>query len=221
MASIEEMEPQVPSPSFSSSSSSVESSSTSSKQVDSGYKITAMYHFFTIEDPNALKVYLKEVCNQHRITGALILATEGINGTIAGLNNDIDIFLSTIFQNDLFRPYTDVFEIKYSYSSSNPFYRMRLKISSEIISMGVPNTDTMRRGTYVDSVEWNKLLLDPDVVVIDTRNSYEVNIGTFCNATNPNTVSFGDFPKYVDDNLDCAKHMKVAMFCTGKLWYAT
>lgn len=177
------------------------------------FKIAALYKFCTIENPIELKNELELLALANNITGGLIIASEGINGTIAGIEESLNTFLNRFLNDNKF----DNLEIKYSYNQIEPFVRMRISVKKEIVTMGIPslNIEENDRGVYVNSEEWNKLLLNKDTLVIDTRNDYEVDIGTFQNAINPSTKSFKDFPQYVEDNLIEKKDKPIAMFCTG------
>jgi UPF0176 protein len=147
-----------------------------------------------------------------QVRGTLLLADEGINGTIAGARKGIDAVLDWLRSD----PRLADIDHKESYTDSLPFNRAKVKLKKEIVTLGVPGIDPKRVvGTYVDPSEWNSLISDPDVILVDTRNDYEFKVGTFKNAINPNTESFRDFPGYVRDNLDPEKHKKIAMFCTG------
>ena len=144
--------------------------------------------------------------------GTLLLAAEGINGTIAGSRKSIDAVVGWLSQDERFKG----LETKESSVDENPFYRTKVKLKKEIVTMGVEGIDPKHIvGTYVKPKDWNALISDPDVLLVDTRNDYEVNIGTFKNAVNPQTETFREFPEYVDKHLDREKHKKVAMFCTG------
>ena len=148
----------------------------------------------------------------HQVFGTLLLAQEGINGTIAGHRKGIDVLLAW-FEKDA---RLSNMVIKESFEVSNPFYRTKVKLKKEIVTMGVEGIDPKQVvGTYVKPADWNDLISDPDVVLVDTRNDYEVEIGTFENAIDPKTTSFRDFPSWAKKNLDRDKHKKVAMFCTG------
>ena len=142
----------------------------------------------------------------------MLLASEGINGTVAGSRQAIDTLL-TWFKKDA--RLADVV-YKESINDVQPFNRTKVKLKKEIVTMGVEGIDPLHVvGTYVKPADWNALISDPDVLLVDTRNDYEVDIGTFKHAVNPKTETFRDFPQYVAENLDPAKHKKVAMFCTG------
>jgi UPF0176 protein len=148
----------------------------------------------------------------NQVYGTLLLAHEGINGTIAGSRHGIDKVLAWL-END---PRLNPLDYKESLSDSQPFKRCKVKLKKEIVTMGIEDIDpTKSVGTYVEPGDWDALLADPDVVLVDTRNDYEYQVGTFKNAINPNTESFREFPEYVKENLDPSKHKKIAMFCTG------
>jgi len=174
--------------------------------------ITALYKFVTLDDYEKLKDPLQDFCRSHEIKGTLLLAQEGINGTVAGAGLAIDALLA-YFKKDA--RLADV-EYKQSFAEENPFYRMKVKLKREIVTLGVAGIDPNKEvGQYVKPEDWNALISDPDVILVDTRNDYEVDIGTFKGAVDPKTTNFREFPEYVHDNLDPKKHKKVAMFCTG------
>lgn len=174
--------------------------------------VAALYHFVTLEDYEALREPLLDICRANTIFGTLLLAHEGINGTIAGDRKGIDAVLAYLRRD----PRLAKLDWKESYHDDAPFLRMKVKLKKEIVTMGVPGIDPNQCvGTYATPEEWNALVDDPDVVVIDTRNGYEVDIGTFKGAVDPGTISFREFPQWVRANLDPEKHRKVAMFCTG------
>ena len=174
--------------------------------------VCALYKFVTLNNFQQLQQPLRRVMEAHHIRGTLLLAEEGINGTVAGRREEIDALLTWLNKDDRLNP----IEVKESLSEEIPFKRTKLKLKKEIVTMGVTGIDPNHAvGTYVDAKEWNALISDPDVVVIDTRNDYEVQVGTFHNAINPHTDTFREFPSYVDEQLDPTKHKKVAMFCTG------
>ncbi|HWU67049.1 MAG TPA: rhodanese-related sulfurtransferase, partial [Methylophilus sp.] len=178
----------------------------------SQYLTAALYKFVTLDDYKDLQQPILEACQKHQIKGTLLLAHEGINGTIAGQPEDIRAVLDYLRQD----PRLADLEHKESWADSHPFYRMKVKLKKEIVTMGVPEVDpNLVVGTYVKPEDWNAIISDPDVIVLDTRNDYEVHIGTFKGAVDPKTTTFREFPKYVADNLDKTKHKKVAMFCTG------
>ena len=174
--------------------------------------VSALYHFVRLENFEALREPLLEVMKSNDVKGTLLLANEGINGTIAGSRQGIDAVLGWIRQDQRLAKV----DTKESYTDKMPFYRSKVKLKKEIVAMGVHGIDPNQVvGTYVKPEDWNALISDPEVILVDTRNDYEYNIGTFKNAINPNTETFREFPEYVKQNLDPAKHKKVAMFCTG------
>ncbi|MFT5426034.1 MAG: UPF0176 protein [Gammaproteobacteria bacterium] len=174
--------------------------------------VVAMYKFVHLPDFKELRDKFIHVCDEQLLKGTLLLAEEGINGTVAGRREGIDTFLSYLRQDPRF---SDL-KPKKSYVTDIPFYRMKVRLKKEIVTMGVPGTDPSQlTGTRVDYKEWNKLISDPEVLVVDTRNEYEHKIGTFKNAISPQTKTFREFPEFVDKELDTIKHKKVAMFCTG------
>ncbi|WP_049723776.1 oxygen-dependent tRNA uridine(34) hydroxylase TrhO [Gilvimarinus polysaccharolyticus] len=176
------------------------------------YVVAALYKFVELPDYEALSVPLKAECDRLGIKGTLLLAAEGINGTVSGSREGIDALLNYLTRDDRF---ADI-EHKESLYDDQPFYRMKVKLKKEIVTMGVEGIDPKQIvGTYVKPQDWNALISDPDVLVVDTRNHYEYAIGSFERAVDPATETFREFPAYVKDNLDPAQHKKVAMFCTG------
>lgn len=176
------------------------------------YIVAALYKFATLSNLDQMQADLQKLCDNHEICGTLLIAHEGINGTIAGSREGIDVVLHAI------RRYPGLQDLEYKESAATeePFYRMKVKIKKEIVTMGQPDIDPNHIvGTYLSPEEWNKVISDPETVLIDTRNDYEIKIGTFKNAINPHTETFREFPDYVQKNFDPAKHKKVAMFCTG------
>ena len=174
--------------------------------------VAALYRFTPLDDYATLKEPIESTMARLGVKGSLLLAKEGINGTIAAHREGIDGILAYLRQDDRLSE----LDVKESYCDEMPFKRARVRLKKEIVTMGVdginPNDSV---GTYVDPKDWNKLISDPEVTVIDTRNDYEVAIGTFEGAMNPETESFRQFPAFVDNELDPQKHRKVAMFCTG------
>ena len=174
--------------------------------------VCALYKFVTLEDFQSLRQPLHDVMDSHEVRGTLLLANEGINGTIAGAREGVDAVLTWLRTDPRL---TDV-DCKESFTDTPPFNRTKVKLKKEIVTLGVEGIDPKRVvGTYVDPTDWNALISDPEVILVDTRNNYEFQVGTFKNALNPNTESFREFPQYVKENLDPKKHKKVAMFCTG------
>ena len=182
------------------------------RQMQGMITIAALYHFIRFPDPAALRGPLQDLADARGVRGSLLLATEGINGTIAGDRAGIDAMLAHIRA----LPGCADLEHKESWSEAMPFGRMKVKLKREIVTMGQPDIDPRARvGHYLTPQEWNDLLAQPDVAVIDTRNDYEVEIGTFRGAIDPGTRSFREFPQWWEDNKDRFHNKRVAMFCTG------
>ncbi|MFK7763839.1 MAG: rhodanese-related sulfurtransferase [Roseobacter sp.] len=176
------------------------------------YVIAALYHFSRFEDPAALKPRLLALCEEQEVMGTLLLAPEGINGTVAGPRAGIDHLLSHIRA----LPGCDDLEWKEALSARRPFGKMKVRIKREIVTMGQPDVDPRARvGHYIAPEDWNDLITRDDVAVIDTRNDYEVAIGTFDGAIDPKTESFGAFPAWWEENKHRFHNKKIAMFCTG------
>ena len=176
------------------------------------YIIAALYHFTRFDDIVAVQGPLFDLCKVYGINGTLLLAPEGINGTIAGDRAGIDATISHI--QSLIG--CAALEWKESTSTTPPFHRMKVRLKREIVTMGQPDVDPATSvGNYVEPVDWNALIRSPDVAVIDTRNDYEVAIGTFDGAITPQTKSFGEFPAWWEDNKARFQNKKIAMFCTG------
>lgn len=178
----------------------------------SKYTVAALYHFTSFGDHKTLQAPLQAVCDKHGVKGSLLLAHEGINGTIAGTRSGIDAVLAAIRA----LPGCATFEHKESTAHQMPFLRMKVKLKKEIVTLGQPSVDpTAHVGNYVAPEEWNDLITQNDVVLIDTRNDYEVEIGTFKGAIDPKTKSFGEFPDWWEKNKGRFHNKRVAMFCTG------
>ncbi|MBN4064991.1 rhodanese-related sulfurtransferase [Dehalococcoides mccartyi] len=177
------------------------------------YTVAALYHFAKVEDPAGKKAPLLELCHEQGIFGTLILAEEGINGTISGLAPAVQTVLDHLQS----WPGIHDIEVKYSYSENLNFNRMKVKIKEEIVTMGVPHIDPVANaGTYVDPADWNELISREDVLVIDTRNSFEFGVGRFAGAIDPVTKEFNEFPEWADHLASGpAKPKAVAMYCTG------
>jgi UPF0176 protein len=176
------------------------------------HRVAALYRFCRLDDFESLRAPLAAFCRARGIRGTLLLAAEGINGTIAGSDAavaDLVGYLESI-------PELNGLEIKYSDAASMPFHRMKVRLKREIVTMGVEGIDPTRSvGTYVAPAEWNALISDPQTVVIDTRNAYEVSLGSFRGAVDPETATFRDFPTWLEENRVALEGRKVAMFCTG------
>ncbi|WP_116132986.1 rhodanese-related sulfurtransferase [Tropicimonas sp. IMCC34043] len=174
--------------------------------------VAALYHFTRFPDPAALKAPLAALCCQQGVTGTLLLAPEGINGTIAGTRAGIDAALAHIRS----LPGCAGIDWKESTAEAMPFGRMKVRLKREIVTMGEPQVDpTAAVGRYVEPADWNALIAAPDVAVIDTRNAYEVAIGTFEGAVDPGIDSFRDFPGWWQANRERFHNKRIAMFCTG------
>lgn len=174
--------------------------------------VAALYKFVSLKDFKEIQPPLLEKCQAAGVKGTLLLALEGLNGTIAGSRKSIDAVLAYLRSDDRLAD----LDWKESYCEENPFYRMKVRLKKEIVTLGVPTVDPNRVvGTYVNPQDWNNIISDPDTIVVDTRNDYECEIGTFKGAHDPQTETFREFPDYIKKNLDPKKHKKVAMFCTG------
>ena len=174
--------------------------------------VTALYKFTPLKDLESLKSHIYRACVDHKIKGTILLAKEGVNGTIAGPDDGIQAILQVLHDSV---GLTEE-EHKESYAEDYPFYRMKVRLKKEIVTIGRDDVDPNEVvGTYVDPQDWNDIISDPDTIVIDTRNDYEVGIGTFKGAIDPKTESFREFPDYVEKNFSPNTHKKVAMFCTG------
>ncbi len=176
------------------------------------FTIAALYHFARLSDPVAVQGPLLALCRAQKVKGSLLLAGEGINGTIAGSRAGIDAVLAHI--RDL--PGCADLDWKESVSDAPPFGRLKVRLKREIVTMGQPDINPLARvGRYVDAADWNALIAAPDVAVIDTRNDYEVAIGTFSGAVDPDTHAFGEFPAWWQSNKHRFEGKRIAMFCTG------
>ena len=174
--------------------------------------VAALYRFVRLDDYESMREPLLNFCTERGVKGTLLLAHEGVNGTISGSKTAIVEVLGYLRSDERL---TDL-DCKWSYHEERPFLRMKVKLKREIVTMGLEDIDPNQSvGRYASPSEWNELIDDPECLVIDTRNDYEVEIGSFRGAINPATKSFRDFPAWVDENLDPQKHKKVAMFCTG------
>ncbi|KXS38741.1 MAG: UPF0176 protein [Halomonadaceae bacterium T82-2] len=174
--------------------------------------VAAMYKFVTLTDYQELREPLLAVMQANDVKGTLLLAEEGINGTVSAPREGIDALLDWLKAD----PRLAGLDHKESYCETHPFYRTKVKLKREIVTLGVPGVDPNRQvGTYVDPERWNDVISDPEVLVIDTRNDYEVEIGSFEGAVDPRTKSFREFPEYIKAHYDPSRHKKVAMFCTG------
>ena len=176
--------------------------------------VAALYKFVEIDDLLLLQSNLYEICKKNNIMGTILIANEGINGTISGKNNEINQTISLLKSDKRFAN----IEIKYSSTNKQPFHRMKVRLKKEIVTIGLPEINPNKKvGTYVKPEDWNDLISDPNVIVIDTRNKYETKIGSFQNALDPETSSFREFPDWVKKFKSSKENAnkKIAMFCTG------
>ncbi|WP_085047192.1 rhodanese-related sulfurtransferase, partial [Brevirhabdus pacifica] len=174
--------------------------------------VAALYHFARFSDPDALRAPIRALCEGHGLRGTLLLAPEGVNGTVAGSRGGIAALIAHLRA----LPGCAGLEWKESHAEEMPFLRLRVRLKREIVTMGQPDVDpTAAVGRYVAPADWNELIGQEDVVVIDTRNDYEVGIGTFEGAVDPGTRSFGEFPAWWRANRERFHNKRVAMFCTG------
>ncbi|HTC98465.1 MAG TPA: rhodanese-related sulfurtransferase [Bradyrhizobium sp.] len=179
-------------------------------------KVAALYQFAALPDFRELRQPLRAFCVGLGLKGSILLAAEGINGTVAGSDEGIDAMVAELQQGALFGGRLNHLELKFSRADVMPFGRMKVRLKKEIVTLGDPKADPTRQvGVYVDPADWNALIAAPDTLVIDTRNAFEVAIGTFEGALDPKIASFGQFRNFAAQQLDPAKHKRIAMFCTG------
>jgi len=179
------------------------------------YKVVAFYQFAGLPDFRALREPLRALCAALELKGSVLLAPEGINGTLAGSDEGIAGLVEALQHGDLFTGRLDRLELKYSTAATMPFQRLKVRLKKEIVTLGASVDPTQRVGTYVDATDWNELIADPETLVLDTRNAFEVAMGTFEGAVDPALKSFGEFRDFAALKLDPAKHRRIAMFCTG------
>jgi UPF0176 protein len=180
------------------------------------YEVAAFYQFAALSDFRELREPLRVVCADLGLKGSVLLAHEGINGTLAGSPDAIAALVEELRCGALFGGRLDNLELKFSAAAAMPFQRLKIRLKKEIVTLGDAATDPTRQvGIYVDPADWNDLIAAPDTLVIDTRNAFEVAMGTFAGALDPGIKSFGQFKDFASRHLDPAKHRRVAMFCTG------
>jgi UPF0176 protein len=180
------------------------------------YEVAAFYQFAALPDFRELREPLRAICAHLELKGSVLLAPEGINGTLAGCAEEITALIGKLRGGDLFGGRLDHLELKFSQASVMPFQRLKIRLKKEIVTLGAAEADPARRvGIYVDPADWNDLIAAPDTLLIDTRNAFEVAMGSFAGAVDPGINSFGQFKEFAARHLDPAKHRKVAMFCTG------
>jgi len=175
------------------------------------YTIAAFYCFVALPDPTGLREELCAAFSEQELCGTILIAGEGVNGTVAGSAEVIERLLKMLAE----RVGLERAEVKFASSEERPFGRLKLKVKRDVLPFRKAEVDATRAGIYVRPQEWNALLADPEVLLIDTRNHYEVEMGTFAGAVDPGIETFSEFATYARENLDPAKHRKVAMFCTG------
>lgn len=176
------------------------------------FDVFAFYKFISIADKESVKQQMDDFLSSTAICGTILIADEGVNGTIAGNEAALSMTLQKLAE----LTETDFIPFKKSYAKEKPFNRMKVRLKNEIVTIGDPSVDPNKMvGDYVEPEDWNDLIMQEDVLNIDTRNDYEVEIGTFKNAIDPKTTSFREFPDYIKKNFDPKKHKKIAMFCTG------
>ena len=177
--------------------------------------VVSFYRFVDIEDPAALQVTLQALCEKHHLLGTVLLAKEGVNGTLAGAGDDIHLVFDWMLT-ELHLPENQLIDARWTEAGSAPFRRMRVRVKKEIVTLGRPDILPQRMtGTHVSPEQWNTLISDPDTLVIDTRNHYEIEVGTFPGALDPGTDSFRNFPKFAEELAKVDKARPLAMFCTG------
>jgi UPF0176 protein len=180
------------------------------------YKVAAFYQFAALPDYRELREPLRAFCAELGLKGSVLLAAEGINGTLAGGDDGIAALVEELQRGALFGGQLDNLALKFSHAAAMPFGRMKVRLKKEIVTLGDKAADpTNRVGVYVEPKDWNALIASCDTLVIDTRNAFEVAMGTFEGALDPGIASFGQFRDFVTQKLDPAKHRKIAMFCTG------
>jgi UPF0176 protein len=180
------------------------------------YRVAAFYQFAALPDFRELREPLRAICAGLKLKGSVLLAEEGINGTLAGSVDAIDGLVEELRDGTLFGGRLDNLELKFSTALAMPFQRLKIRLKKEIVTLGDAAADPTRQvGIYVDPADWNALIATPDTLVIDTRNAFEVAMGTFPGAVDPGIKSFGQFREFAAHHLDPAKHRRVAMFCTG------
>jgi UPF0176 protein len=179
------------------------------------YKVAALYQFVPLPDFRELREPLRGLCVALRIKGTLLLAAEGINGTIAGDADAIDTLVAELRDGPLLGGRLNNLELKFSTAEAMPFQRMKVRLKKEIVTLGAPVDPAERVGIYVDPAAWNDLINDGETLVIDTRNEFEVAMGTFKGALDPKIARFSEFRAFAKARLDPKTHKRIAMFCTG------
>ena len=180
------------------------------------YKVAAFYQFASMPDFRELREPLRAICVRLKLKGSVLLAHEGINGTLAGEPGAIDEFVTELRDGAMFGGRLDDLELKFSQAAELPFGRLKVRLKKEIVTLGCASADPARQvGTYVEAADWNALIETPGTLVIDTRNAFEVALGTFEGAVDPGLRNFGQFKQFAARHLDPARQPRIAMFCTG------
>jgi len=180
------------------------------------YQVAAFYQFAALPDYRALREPLRALCAARDLKGSVLLAPEGINGTLAGSEAGIADLVDALQRGNLFEGRLNDLDVKYSTADAMPFRRLKVRLKKEIVTLGDTSVDpTQRVGTYVDAADWNDLIADPETLLLDTRNAFEVAMGTFEGAVDPGLKSFGEFKDFTAQKLDPSRHRRIAMFCTG------
>jgi UPF0176 protein len=178
--------------------------------------VAAFYQFVALSDFREMREPLRAICARLNLKGSVLLAQEGINGTVAGSSDAITALIAELQSGGLFGGKLDDLELKFSHASDMPFRRLKVRLKKEIVTLGDGEADPTRQvGIYVNPSEWNDLIARPDTLLIDTRNAFEVAMGTFAGALNPDIQSFGQFKDFTASHLDPSRHRRIAMFCTG------
>jgi UPF0176 protein len=180
------------------------------------YKVAAFYQFAALPDFRELREPLRAICADLQLKGSVLLAHEGINGTLAGPANSVSALVDELQHGPLFGGRLNNLELKFSQAAAMPFGRLKVRLKKEIVTLGDASADPTRQvGIYVEPSEWNALIAAPDTLVLDTRNAFEVAMGSFEGALDPNIASFGQFKDFAARHLDPHEHRRIAMFCTG------
>jgi UPF0176 protein len=180
------------------------------------HTVATFYQFAALPDFRALREPLRAICAELALKGSVLLAHEGINGTLAGSADALDTLIAQLRDGEPFGGRLDNLELKFSSASAMPFQRLKIRLKKEIVTLGDHEADPTRQvGVYVDPADWNEQIAAPDTLVIDTRNAFEVAMGSFAGAVDPGIKSFGQFKDFAARTLDPQQHKKIAMFCTG------
>jgi UPF0176 protein len=177
-------------------------------------RVAAFYQFTALPNPAALRAPIHEFCTNLELKGTMLLAPEGTNGTLAGTPDAIEKFTTALQEGKLAIP-AGRLELKFSTAAAMPFQRLKIRLKREIVTLKQPLANPAKVGTYINPADWHDVLNDPEILLIDTRNNFEIALGSFPGAVNPNTTRFSNFTDFAQQNLDPQQHKKIAMFCTG------